>query len=100
VNIYLDLGKEEKTELVISRNWFTGSFYYLENGNKKSLRSSLNPTTHFNVNLKKEYEFVVGQREKFSVKIEHIRPLLFAGFRPHKYIVYVNCKIFKEYKGY
>ena len=100
MEINIQLGQVEKIELIIRRNWFTGRFEYLENGNSNLIKSSLNPTTHFNISLKKVYQFVVGNKETHRIKVEHIRPLLFAGFRPQKFNVYINDKLTKQYKGY
>ena len=100
MEIKLCLGENEKTDLVIKRNWITGGFYYLENGKKNVIKSSLNPSTHFNFQRKKTYEFVVGDREKKEIKIEHIRPLILAGFRSQSFIVYVNGEQHEQFKGY
>jgi len=100
MEINIQLGNNEITELIIRRNWFTGRFEYLENGNSNLIRSPLNPGAHINFSLKKVYEFVVGNKEQHKVKVEHIRPLLLAGLRPQKINVYINDELNKEYQGY
>jgi len=100
MELVIQLAGVEKTELIIRRNWFTGRFVYIENGESNLLKSPLNPSAHFSLRLKKVYEFVVGNKEKHRVKVEHIRPLLLAGFRPQKFNVYINDELKKQYHGY
>ena len=52
----------------------------------------------FSVNLVKQYEFKVGQKEIHNIRIEKIRPLLFAGFRTNDYKIYVDGNLYKEFK--
>lgn len=80
-------------KIEFSRNWFTGSFTYTINGEKKILESVLNPFTHFSVNLSKTYE---AKFEDISIIIVKTRPLLFAGFRAHKYDFFVNNELIKQ----
>ena len=94
------LGDKEKIEVEIHRGWFTGRFYYLENGIKKKIRSALNPTTHFNITLIKKYSFVVGIKEKYAVEVTHIRPLICAGVRPHEFKIAVDGDVIHEVKSY
>lgn len=94
------IGENEKTELVIYRNWFTGGFFYIENGQKKSIKNALNPATHFSVKTANSYEFVIGEKEQHLITIRHTRYLLLAGFRPQLFKVFVNEKLLHEHKGY
>ena len=48
----------------------------------------------FSINLTKTYEFLVGEKEIYKVKIEKIRKLLFAGFRRTKYKVFIKWEIY------
>lgn len=100
MKLEIELIGKDKTDLIIERNWFTGSFNYFENNCKHEIKSPLDLTTHFSFKLKKQVEFEVGKEEVFKIKIEHIRPQFFAGFRPHRYNVFVNGKLNKTYKGY
>ncbi len=45
-------------------------------------------------------EFEVGDKEKHKVSIKVTMPLLYAGFRPCKYEVFVNGKLLNTYNGY
>jgi hypothetical protein len=94
MELKFEIGKKEKTELIIKRNSFNGKFIYSENGVEKNLWSSLNIGTHINFKLTNNYEFEVGNNEK------HKRPLLLAGFRSQYFEIKINNKIEKEYKGY
>jgi len=100
MKLAIELTGKNKTDLIIERNWFTGSFNYFENNCKHEIKRFLDISTHFNLDLKKQYEFEVVNEEVFKIKIEHIRPLYFSGFRPQKYNVFVNGKLNKAYKGY
>ena len=90
----------ENIDVVIARDSFTGSFTLRENGNEHIVKSALNPLTHFNIKLTKEYEVEVGTLQKHIVKIVHTRPLFLAGFRPQKYLVTVDGVPAAEYEGY
>ena len=100
MKLLINLAGKDKTDLIIERNWFSGSFNYFENNCKHEIKSSLDISTHFNLKLKKQYEFEIGNEEVFKIRIEHIRPQFFSGFRPQTYNVFVNGKLNKTYKGY
>jgi hypothetical protein len=93
----LDLDNAPKTHISFYRNWFTGRLEIKANGELVASRSVLNPLTHFSVNLTRTYSFVVDGEEITVVKV---RPLLFAGFRPHKYVVLRQGVQIAEYQGY
>lgn len=96
MEIVLELDGKEKTELRITRNWFTGEFLYTVNGKSHFIKNPMDLGTHFSLQLNKEYNFEVGE---YQIKIKHSRPQFFAGFRPHTYQVYVNGELRKIYKG-
>lgn len=100
MKLKIDIGETEKTSLIIERNWFTGKFTYSENGIQNTLRSSLNPSTHFNVKLTHYYVFEIGKKEKHRIEITQTRPLLFAGFRPQMFEIKINGEVVERYKGY
>lgn len=100
MKLKFEIGTSEKTILVIERNWVTGKFIYSENGVQNNLRSSLDPTTHFNTKLTHNYAFEVGKEEKHKIEIKHTRPLLFAGFRPQIFEIKINGEVHEKYKGY
>ena len=100
MEISFSVGKKEITELVICRHWLTGRVYYFENGKRKFLKNALSLTALFTVALKKDHEFSVGNTEQHNVKVEHIKPFFFAGFRPHTFKVYIDGKFYKESRGY
>jgi len=54
----------------------------------------------YEIQLIEKWNFEVGIIEKRFVKIEKERAKWLAGFRPHKYRVYVDDHLIKEYKGY
>lgn len=47
----------------------------------------------------KRYDFAVGVVERHTVAIEKIRPLMFAGFRPNTYKIYVDGTHRQTYRG-
>jgi hypothetical protein len=100
MNITVKIEGVENLEFVIKRNWFTGDFVYIIHGQRHKIRSSLDIGTHFNVSLKKKYQFEVGDKDIHKIEIEHTRPLFFAGFRPHYYEVFIDGVPYTLYKGY
>lgn len=52
------------------------------------------------IQLVESWSFQVGIYEKHSVRIEKERAKFFAGFRPHKYRIYIDGELYDEYKGY
>jgi len=100
MNMTVKVGGAEKLEFVIKRNWFTGDFVYIINGQRNTIRSFFDVETHFSNRLKKKYQFEVGDKDIHKIEIEHTRPSLFAGFRPHYYEVFVDGVSYTSYKGY
>ena len=100
MEILIQLSGKEKSELIIKRNWFTGSFVYILNGQRHIIKSVLDLSTHFSVRLKKQYEFEIGDIEVHKIKIEHTRPLIFAGFRPQQFDIFIDGDFYKTYNGY
>lgn len=90
---------EPPTNVIIERDGFTGRFKCTENGRVHDIASVLNPFTHFNLKLEKVYELAVGDNAQHQLTIKHIRPLLFAGFRPHRFQVWVDGKFLIDHTG-
>ena len=84
----------------VERSTMWGTMKATIDGQPLTLQSAWDPSTHFNFQLKRQYPIVVGQSEQHQVVIEHERPLWFAGFRPHKYRVYVDGGLLLEQEGY
>ena len=57
-------------------------------------------SAHFNFKWVKRYTFVVGQRERHEITIEHERPILLGGLWPNKYRVFVDGCMTEEHHGY
>ena len=94
------IGDQEKCRVAFCRNHFTGRMYVIVNGEELSLRSPWSLSTHFTFRLVKRYEFMVGEKEKYQIVIEHRRPLFVAAFRRHKYTVYVDNELLEEHYGF
>jgi len=80
-----EVGRQERHQVGFS-------FDRLSGNTKISVDGALVDTERaiFSVKLTKRYEFGVGQAEKHAVVIEKKRKLLFAGFRPSTYSVFVD----------
>jgi hypothetical protein len=94
------VGDESQTHVVFYRNWFTGTLTITANGVPVVSRSALNPLTHFSATLTRSYGFCLDNNEANEVVIVKVRPLLFAGFRPHRYFVFWKGSEIAQYKGY
>jgi hypothetical protein len=79
------------------RNWFTGRSELRVRDTVFPLQSPWDLTTHFNMSLTKVWKQRLGNHD---VVIEHVRPLLFAGVRPHTYRVLVDGTAVAEQRGY
>jgi hypothetical protein len=91
----------EPINVTLERDAFTGKFTCTANGETQVLRSPLDPSTHFSLKLKKLYSVEIGRGEaSHLISIEHTRPRLLAGFRPHEYYVTVDGRLITTYKGY
>ncbi len=84
-------------DVVIERNWFTGSFTWTANGKTKEIKNPLAIGTHFDTQTKHDYTFTIGEH---FVEIEHSRPRFFGGLRPQRYIVKVNGNVVADQKGF
>ena len=100
MNIQVKVGEIENPEIVIKRNWFTGDFVYIINGQRNTIRSFFDVGTHFSNSLEKKYQFEVGDKDIHKIEIEHTRPSLFAGIRPHYYEVFIDGVLYTSYKDY
>jgi len=50
--------------------------------------------------LVRKYQVVVGRAEQHLIVIEKERKLFFAGFRPHKYRIFVDNQLVDQREGY
>jgi len=46
------------------------------------------------------WRFVVGNEERHEITIGKIRPVLLAGLRPHKYLIFIDGRLTEEFQGY
>jgi len=100
MKLIIELGGFSKTRIEFSRNWFTGRVTLDVGGATMSPVSPWNLSTHFALRLTTEYHITLGEPEPHRVVIVRKRPLLFAGFRPHSYRVYVDDVLVQEQSGY
>lgn len=96
----IEIGDSEKHQLTIKRNWFSGRMAISVDAKPVVTNSPYNPATHVSLTLTHRYEFSVGNVEKHRLRVERERPLLFAGFRPHTYRVYVDDRLVTEIQSY
>ncbi len=79
------------------RNWFTGRAELSVAGATELLQDPLDLGTHYQVSLTKTWQRTWNGHD---LVIEAVRPLLFAGFRPHSYRLLVDGKVVAEKRGY
>jgi hypothetical protein len=96
----LEIGEKEKHRIDYSRNWFFGTERLRADGELVASRSVVSPSNYISFPLCRRYEFSIGTSEPHTVVFEKARPLLFAGFRPHKYRVLVDGKLVHEQEGF
>lgn len=90
-----DVGQQERHRVDFSFNQFFGNLSIHVDGVAVRLDFRF-----LSLNLVKRYEFPVGQQERHHVVIEHERKLLFAGFRPQKYRVFVDGQPVAQHEGF
>jgi len=89
-----EVGFEEKHVVRLDYNQMIGQLsIYVDN------REVINELRMFSLSLVRKYEFVVGENERHSVRIEKERKLFMAGLRKQKYRVYVDGQLLREYEG-
>ena len=88
----VEIGSQEKQVIGYSFNKFWGNVTITVNG--KKIKSDFRM---FSASLSSIYEFQVGFRERHTIKIEKVRPLVMAGFRSNSYKVYVDDILFEEF---
>jgi len=96
----LEIGEKEKHRIDYYRNWFFGTERLRADGEIVARRSVVSPSNYVSIPLCRRYEFSVGTSEPHTVVFEKERPLLLAGFRPHKYRVIVDGKLVHEQEGF
>ncbi len=96
----LEIGNQEKTRIEFYRNPWGGTMRITANGQTVTAKSSRDLSIHFNFEYVKRYEVTVGKQEKHQFAIEHERPRLLGGLRPHTYRVYVDEQLVEEHHGF
>jgi hypothetical protein len=86
-----------QTQCVFTRSHMWGSAKLLTGDQVWSLQSALNPGTTWSLKLLRAWEVLV---DGHTVRIEKRRPRLFAGWRPHKYVVFVDGTVVDSRSGY
>jgi hypothetical protein len=94
------VGTPESHRVEFSRSALSGTMSIKVDGKTVATKSAANLGTHFSLKLTRRYTFTVGTPEQHQVTIEHQRPLLFAGFRPQTYRVFVDGEVIEERTGY
>ena len=95
----IDIGNQERHRIDYARNWFTGDERLSVDGEVIARRSVLSLSNYVS-SLVRRHDFTVGQTERHSVAFEKERPLVFAGFRPHTYRLFVDGALVLERSGY
>jgi len=95
-----DLDDERKSHVIFSRNWFTGTLRIKVNGILVAWASALNPLTHYSLSLTRAYRINLSGNKESEVIIVAVRPLFFAGFRPHTYSVFWKGVQISQHRGY
>ena len=95
MEIVFDVGKEEKHYVVFTFNQLFGTVEIQVDGIQ-----IMSETQMFSHELIKTYMFDVGNKEIHSVRIDKERKLILAGFRKHKYRVFVDEDLVEERVGY
>jgi hypothetical protein len=90
----------EATVIEFYRSSFWGSVSIKANRQEVLSRSAFNPLNQVSFSLTKNYEFSLPGLSPRHVCITKVRPLLFAGFRPNRYIATFNGHPIEEQIGY
>ena len=91
-----EVGQSDKHKIQFSRNRHTARINILVDNEEVASKNPLNPATHISFKLTQRFEFKVGSRENHVIRIEHIRPLLVAGFRKHRYRIFIDEVFYKN----
>ena len=100
MNIKFTIPDPEPIDVVIDRNWFTGSFTCSANGQHYELKSPLSLGTHFSVATTHNYIGEVGEAVKHVIEIEHSRPRFLGGLRPQRFVVKVDGELVADETGF
>lgn len=94
------VGGAEKARVEFYRNPWIGTMRVTADGQQVAFVDPTHLSTHFNFEFVKRYTFAVGKAERHEVTIEHERPVLLSGLRPHVYRVFVDGQKTEEHRGY
>ena len=97
MQIKFSIPNSEPIDVVIERNWFTGSFTCTANGRSFEIKSPLALGTHFAVETTHNYTVQIGEH---VVEIEHSRPRFFGGLRPQRYVVKLDGELVADQTGF
>ena len=97
MQIKFSIPNPEPIDVVIERNWFTGSFTCTANGRSFEIKSPLALGTHFAVETTHNYTVQIGEH---VVEIEHSRPRFFGGLRPQRYVVKLDGELVADQTGF
>ena len=86
---------DKKSRIDLYRSPWTGALRISVDRHLLIKRSG--PRMWFDLTAVRRYEFHAASHD---VVVEHERPLLFAGFRPHDYRVVVDGKLIHKQHGY
>jgi hypothetical protein len=87
----------DQTPCEFYRDWAFGSAELRFYGGVIKLQSALDPGTHVSLRLLRTWECRLGWR---TIRIEKRRPLLFAGFRPSDFRVFVDGYLVAATRGF
>ncbi len=90
----------EATVIEFYRSSLWGSVWIKANGQKVFSKSAFNPSSQIDLSLTRKYEVSLPGPSPRHVCITKVRPLLFAGFRRHRYFVSFNGQPIEEHYGY
>lgn len=90
----------EATVIEFYRSSLWGSVWIKANGQKVFSSSAFNPRNQIDFSLTRKYQVSLPGPSPRHVCITKVRPLFFAGFRRHRYIVTFNGQPIEEHFGY
>ncbi len=91
---HFTLGIQERHNVSISFDKFWGKFEL-----KVDQYVAISNYLIFSFGLTKTWEIWVGVQEKHFLRVEKIRPLLFAGFSSHTYRIYIDGILVQQFEA-
>lgn len=81
----------------LKRGWFLGGMKICTPTEEVWLQHPAHPGTHFSFRLAQAWDRSIGSH---SVRVEKVRPLLFAGFRSQEFRIFVDGRLVAGASGY